>query len=148
MEFGQFLTKITLMPTPESVGLAGKVVDLEKLHRYEHLPARGKHRTPGLRGTPKGLQRDSSGSLVGLLWVSGVRGTPVGLRWDSRGTPRDSEGLESAVSPLIMVHMLFEYIAVYYQNIYFSSCQIQKFASTFAKTEKFHSLTISRRHIP
>ena len=39
MEFGQFLTKITLMPTPESVGLAGKVVDLEKLHRYEHLPA-------------------------------------------------------------------------------------------------------------
>ena len=39
MEFGQFLTKMTLMPTPESVGLAGKVVDLENLHRYEHLPA-------------------------------------------------------------------------------------------------------------
>ena len=39
MEFGQFLTKMTLMRTPESVGLAGKVIDLEKLHRYEHLPA-------------------------------------------------------------------------------------------------------------
>jgi len=38
MEFGQFLTEMTLMPTPESVGPAGKVVDLEKLHRYRYFP--------------------------------------------------------------------------------------------------------------
>ena len=52
------------------------------------------------KGTPTGLQRVSGGSLgsEGLQWDSG--GTPEGLRQDSRGTPRDSEGLESAVSPL------------------------------------------------
>ena len=38
MQFGQFLTKMTLMATPESVGLAGKVVDLEKVHRYRSFP--------------------------------------------------------------------------------------------------------------
>jgi len=37
MEFGQFLVEMTLMPTSESVGLAGKVVDLEKLHRYRYF---------------------------------------------------------------------------------------------------------------
>ena len=37
MDFGRFLAEMTLMPTPESVGPAGKVVDLEKLHRYRYF---------------------------------------------------------------------------------------------------------------
>ena len=40
MEFGQFLIEMTLMPTPGSVRLADKVVDLEKLHRYRYFPDR------------------------------------------------------------------------------------------------------------
>ena len=39
MEFGQFLIEMTLMPTPGTVRLADKVVDLEKLHRYRYFPA-------------------------------------------------------------------------------------------------------------
>ena len=56
MEFGQFLTKMTLMPTLESVGLGSKVVDLEKLHRFEHLPA---WMTTNFRH-PEELQRSNS----------------------------------------------------------------------------------------
>ena len=38
MEYRQFLAEMTLMLTPESVGPAGKVVDLEELHRYRYSP--------------------------------------------------------------------------------------------------------------
>ena len=39
LEFWQFLAEMTLMPTPGSVRLADKVVDLKKLHRYRYFPA-------------------------------------------------------------------------------------------------------------
>jgi len=38
MEFGQFLTRMTLMPTSKSADLADKVVDRKTLHQYDWFP--------------------------------------------------------------------------------------------------------------